>query len=85
MNWGRVLIATGRALKPAKCFYHLTYFSWKPDMETRHGNQTGCGYMMTIIQVKPKFNIFVPLKVGTLAHIEHLPIKSPTKMLGLTT
>jgi hypothetical protein len=24
-NWGRILIATGGALKPAKCFYHLIY------------------------------------------------------------
>ncbi len=27
-NWGRILIATGGSLKPAKCFYHLISFSW---------------------------------------------------------
>jgi hypothetical protein len=25
-NWGRILIATGGALKPVKCFYHLILF-----------------------------------------------------------
>jgi hypothetical protein len=30
-NWGRILIATGGALKPATCFYHLVSFTWKPD------------------------------------------------------
>ncbi len=30
-NWGRLLIATSGALKPAKCFYHLISFSWNPD------------------------------------------------------
>ena len=27
-NWGRLLIATGRTLKPEKCFYHLIDFAW---------------------------------------------------------
>jgi hypothetical protein len=27
LNWGRVLIATGGALKPSKCFYHLISIS----------------------------------------------------------
>jgi hypothetical protein len=30
-NWGRLLIATGGALKPAKCFYHIISFGWKQD------------------------------------------------------
>jgi hypothetical protein len=30
-NWGRLLIATGRALNPIKCFYQLLSFSWNPD------------------------------------------------------
>ena len=28
MNWGKLLLATGGALKPAKCFYHLISFAW---------------------------------------------------------
>jgi hypothetical protein len=31
INWGCLLLATGEALKPAKCFYHMISFSWKPD------------------------------------------------------
>jgi hypothetical protein len=27
-DWGRLLIATGRTLKPEKCFYHLIDFAW---------------------------------------------------------
>ena len=31
-NWGKLLtIATGGALKPSKCFFHLISFHWKPD------------------------------------------------------
>lgn len=37
LSWGKLLIATGGALKPSKCFYHLVSFSfddkgiWKYD------------------------------------------------------
>ena len=27
-NWGKLLIATGGALKPPKCFYTLLDFEW---------------------------------------------------------
>ncbi len=33
INWGWLLVATGGALKPAKCFYHMISFSW--DQEGR--------------------------------------------------
>jgi hypothetical protein len=31
LNWGKLLLATGGALKPVKSFYHLISFRWKPD------------------------------------------------------
>jgi hypothetical protein len=31
INWGKLLIATGGALKPAKCLYYLILFNWKAD------------------------------------------------------
>ncbi len=31
INWGCLLIVTGGALKPAKCFYHMISFTWKAD------------------------------------------------------
>jgi hypothetical protein len=32
-NWGKLLLllATGGALKPIKCFFHLISFAWKED------------------------------------------------------
>jgi hypothetical protein len=27
-NWGQLLLATGGALKPSKCFYYLISFEW---------------------------------------------------------
>ncbi len=27
INWGNLLLATGSALKPAKCFYHIISFA----------------------------------------------------------
>jgi hypothetical protein len=35
-KWGLLLIATGGALKPGKCFYHLILFSWNPDGTWRY-------------------------------------------------
>jgi hypothetical protein len=31
VNWGKLLLASGGALKPAKCFYHLISFQFKGD------------------------------------------------------
>jgi hypothetical protein len=31
INWGKLLITTGGALKPPKCSYFLILFRWKPD------------------------------------------------------
>ncbi len=28
-NWGQLLLATGSAFKPPKCFYHLISYDWK--------------------------------------------------------
>ena len=36
INWGHLLLATGGALKPEKCFYHIISFSWKPDGTWRY-------------------------------------------------
>ena len=30
-NWGKLLLASGGALKPTKCFCHLISFEWKAD------------------------------------------------------
>jgi hypothetical protein len=58
-KWGLLLIATGRALKPGKCFYHLILFSWNPDGTWRYETN----------EQLSDLGIMVPLEDGTLATI----------------
>jgi hypothetical protein len=74
-NWGLLLIATGGALKPIKCFYQLISFSWKADGSWSYENN----------HVYPEYSIMVPLEDGSSAEIKHLDIYTPTKTLGLMT
>jgi hypothetical protein len=74
-NWGRLLIATGGALKLAKCFYHLILFSWNPDGTWQYESNDR----------QSDLKIMVPLEDGTLATIEHLLVTAPTKTLGQMT
>ncbi len=75
INWGRFLIATWGALKPPKCFYHLILFTWKADSSWRYEENEN-------IQ---ELSILVPLADGQLVPIKHLPVTTPTKMLGKMT
>ncbi len=75
MNWGRLLITPGGALKPAKCFYHLISFQWMADGTWRYDAN----------HENPDFQIHVLLRNGELAPIEHLSVDSPTKTLGSMT
>jgi hypothetical protein len=70
-NWGKVLQATGGTLKPAKSFYHLFPFKWKPDGTWAYKDN----------DLNPDFDIVIPLDDGTLAPINHLPITSSAKTL----
>jgi hypothetical protein len=75
LNWGRLLLATGGALKPAKCFYHMISFSWKPDGSWKYD----------VKDKVPELSILVPLGDGSLAPIDHLPVTTPTKTLDQMT
>ena len=75
INWGHLLIATGGALKPAKCFYHIISFSWKPDGSWRYD----------LNETSNNLDILVPIADGTLTPIDHLPVTTPTKTLGQMT
>ena len=75
MNWGSLLIATGGALKPGKCSYYLISFRWKADGTWVYENNA----------IRPDLAIGVPLADGSLAEIEHLPVESAIKTLGLMT
>ncbi len=74
-DWGKVFLATGGALKPAKCFYHLISFKWKPDGTWAYNDN----------DLNPGFDIVVPLEDGSLAPIKHLPITLSTKTLSSMT
>jgi hypothetical protein len=63
-NWGKLLLASGGALKPAKCFFHLISFSWKSD---------GTWYY-TKNEDDEEFQAVVLLADGSFAHIEHLGV-----------
>ncbi len=74
-NWGRLLIATGRSLKPEKCFYHLVDFAW-----TRKG-----GWQYIAHHEDEGAVVFVPLPDGTMAPISHLAADDAQKTLGVVT
>jgi hypothetical protein len=75
LNWGWVLIVTGGALKPSKCFYHLISFLWKPDGTWKYDQN----------KKKPALSIMVPLADGSNAPIDHLAVTKPSKTLGSMT
>ncbi len=75
INWGRLLIATGGALKPGKCSYYLISFKWKADGTWIYENNV----------IQPDLAIGVPLADGNLAETEHLPVSSAMKTLGYMT
>ncbi len=75
INWGRLLIATGGALKPAKCLYYLISFKWK-------SNGT---WAYSANKTIPNLQVRVPLADGSLEDIEHLPAIEAVKTLGSMT
>ncbi len=75
INWGRLLIAAGGALKPAKRFYHIISFGWKQDGSWRYEAN----------EARADLEIVVPLANGTFLPIEHLPVTTPTKTLEQMT
>ena len=59
-NWGKLLLATGGALKPCKCFYYLISFEWREDGLWRYAEN----------EKNEDFQIRVPLADGSMAEIE---------------
>ncbi len=75
LNWGKLLLALGGALKPAKCFCHLISFKFKEDGTWSYKSN----------KKDEEFCVVVPLADGSLAGIEHLSVHEATKMLGAMT
>jgi hypothetical protein len=75
LNWGKLLSATGGALKPSKCSYYLISFKWDKEgvwsYEMNEGDE--------------EWNIYTPLANGETGIIEHLSVDSAVKTLGSMT
>ena len=67
-NWGNLFIASGGALKPAKCFFHLISFKFQQGKWKYAHNSNN-----------EAFFVHVPLPDGTSERIRHLPISEVQK------
>ena len=71
-NWGRLLIASGGAFKPAKCFSYLLSYSFARDGKWRYdANHTNEALDLT-----------VPLPDGTESWIAHESVETAKETLG---
>jgi hypothetical protein len=75
LNWGRLLLATGWALKPAKCLFYLLSFQWKADGS----------WVYDLNDLNPDFTLGVPMADGNLEEIKHLSCSTALKTLGSMT
>jgi hypothetical protein len=73
-SWGNLLIATGGALQPAKCFYSIISFDW---------NNRDWSYASNAS--KGELGITVPLLGSGSASIDHKPVEHAEKTLGAMT
>jgi len=73
-NWGNLLIVSGGALKPSKCFFSLISFVWKNGMWAYANNH-----------MNGNFGIKVPLPNEPPAEIKHHPVSHSEKTLGAMT
>ncbi len=73
-SWGNLLIATGGALKPEKCFYSILLFEWVSGVWRYKDNSISGSYRVT-----------VPLPEGGSAAIAHRPVSHAEKTLGALT
>ena len=71
-NWGKLLCATGGALKPEKCFWYLIWFVWK-NGEWHYGDDPIEEYLT------------VPLPDGTAAGIRQVSVHVAMETLGMFT
>ena len=73
-SWGNLLISTGGALKPQKCFYYVIGYEWD-----RNGN-----WKYSELPAHPTL-ITVPLPTGLPSTIQQLSVHVPSTTLGGTT
>ena len=73
LNWGQLLIASGGALKPIKCFYHMLSFQFKPDGSWDYAHH----------EEDKRFDMVVPMPDGEMAYIEHASVDTVKETLGV--
>ncbi len=73
-NWGNLLIATGRALQLAKCFYLIISYEWTNGVWSYKDNS-----------IRGDFGVTVPLPRRAKAGIGHRPVTHLEKTLGAMT
>ena len=74
-NWGNLLIASGGALKPPKCFSHIFYFCWKSNGTWRYDASKNNEDMV----------IRVPTPTGEDQEIDNLLADRAKETLGVFT
>ena len=74
-NRGKLLIGTGSAFKPAKCFYHLMLFKWNSSGKWTYAEK----------EKNEELNISVPMPDGTKTPIEYLSVSKGKETLGVFT
>ena len=74
-GWGELLIATGGALKPIKCFLHLVSFDWDEKGNWSYANH----------EEDKGAKILVPMPDGREEAISNLGCSEERKILGILT
>ena len=74
-NWGQLLIASVRAFKPPKCFYHLISFCSNTDGSWTYKNNGDV----------EDFNISIPMPYGLQVQIKHTAVDTAKETLVVWT
>jgi len=74
-NWGQLLMATGGAFKPPKCFFHLISFVWKGSGQWAYAQN----------EQREELEIAVPMPDGSMVPIKHLSVDTAKETLGVYT
>ena len=80
-NWGKLLIASGGALKPIKCFYYIISFIWNADGSWKYASNE----IDDDGEENMEHRITIPLSDGSTSEIKHLGMFEATKTLGSMT
>jgi hypothetical protein len=74
-SWSSLLIATGGALKPEKCFYHVISFVWDQKGKVSYEKN----------ELKPEMQVTVLLPDGSRQPISHLSVDKELITLGVAS